>query len=62
MGYQNYESNDNSVNSPWLFPFVLGECWHNNHHGDVKAYNFGNVHWWEIDPSGLVIELLKKRS
>ena len=62
MGYQNYESGDNSVNSPWLFPFVLGECWHNNHHGDVQAYNFGKVRWWEIDPSGLVIDLIKKRA
>lgn len=62
LGYKNYETNDNSVNAPILFPFVLGECWHNNHHGDVKAYHFGRVNWWEVDPSGVVIDLIKKRT
>jgi stearoyl-CoA desaturase (delta-9 desaturase) len=62
LGYKNYETGDNSVNAPILFPLVLGECWHNNHHGDVKAYHFGRVNWWEVDPSGVVIDLIKKRS
>ena len=61
LGYRNYYTNDNSTNVPILFPFVLGECWHNNHHGNAKASNFGKIRWWEIDPSGLLINLIKKR-
>jgi len=62
LGYKNYDTDDNSTNVPILFPFVLGECWHNNHHGDVKASNFGKINWWEVDPSGMLISLIKKRS
>jgi fatty-acid desaturase len=61
LGYKNYDTKDNSVNVPLIFPLVLGECWHNNHHGDVKAHHFGRVRWWEFDPSGLVIDLIRKR-
>ena len=60
MGYQNYESKDNSVNSPWLFPFVLGECWHNNHHGDAKNYST-KYKPWEIDPLAWLINLIKTK-
>jgi len=62
LGYRNYATTDNSTNVPILFPFVLGECWHNNHHGDAKASNFGKVRWWEIDPSGFLIEIIKRRT
>jgi fatty-acid desaturase len=60
LGYRNYDTDDNSTNVPWMWFFVLGECWHNNHHGDAKASNFGKVRWWEFDPSGYVISLIKK--
>jgi fatty-acid desaturase len=60
FGYKNYLTRDNSVNVPWLWPLVLGECWHNNHHGDVKASHFGGVNWWELDPAGLIIKVIKK--
>lgn len=59
LGYKNYETNDKSTNTWWLFPLVLGECWHNNHHGDVKASHFGRVNWWEMDPSGVIIDLIR---
>jgi stearoyl-CoA desaturase (delta-9 desaturase) len=61
LGYKNYETNDNSVNVPLIFPLVLGECWHNNHHGDTRAYNFGKINWWEIDPSGWIVEIIKRK-
>lgn len=61
LGYRNYDTRDNSTNTWWLWPVVLGECWHNNHHGDAKAYNFGNRRWWELDPSGMIISLIRKR-
>lgn len=60
LGYRNYETKDNSTNVVWLWPLVLGECWHNNHHGDAKHYHFGGRRWWEIDPAGAVIRMIKK--
>lgn len=59
LGYQNYNTNDNSTNVPFLWPFVLGECWHNNHHGDPKSYHF-SLKKWEIDPAGFLIKFIKK--
>ena len=59
MGYRNYNTSDNSVNSPWLFPFILGEAWHNNHHGEGRNPNY-NRKWWELDPTYWIICLIKK--
>jgi stearoyl-CoA desaturase (delta-9 desaturase) len=59
-GYQNYEQDNDSVNVVWLFPFILGEAWHNNHHGDAKNPNYGGRHWWEIDPAHWLIKIIKK--
>ena len=61
MGYQNYSTKDDSVNSIWLFPLSQGEAWHNNHHGDPRNPNFGGRHWWEIDPTYWLIKLLRKQ-
>jgi fatty-acid desaturase len=58
FGYINFETKDNSVNVPILWPLVLGECWHNNHHARPGNSYFGNQ-WWELDPSGLFIKLFK---
>ncbi len=58
LGYRNYTTRDHSVNAPWLFPFVLGECWHNNHHGRAGDYNFGHK-WWELDPAAWFIKIFK---
>lgn len=62
LGYKNYTTKDNSVNSPWLFPIILGEAWHNNHHGDGKNPNFGGRRWWEIDPTYWIIRLLRTKN
>jgi len=62
LGYRNYGSKDNSVNCPWLFPLILGEAWHNNHHGDSRNPNFGHVLKWEIDPSYWLIKLIRKKN
>jgi fatty-acid desaturase len=59
LGYRNYETNDNSVNTPWLFPVILGDCWHNNHHGDPKNPNYGR-RWWELDIAYWIVCLIKK--
>jgi fatty-acid desaturase len=59
MGYKNYHTEDNSVNSIWLWPITFGEAWHNNHHGDPKNPNFGGRHWWEVDPTYWLIRLIR---
>jgi sn-2 palmitoyl-lipid 9-desaturase len=60
MGYRNYEVKDDSVNSPWLFPLILGEAWHNNHHGEGRNPNYGGRHWWELDPTYWIIKLIRE--
>jgi fatty-acid desaturase len=57
-GYRNYETKDQSRNNPWLWPIILGEAWHNNHHGDAKNYSTRNK-FWEIDPLSWLIELVQ---
>lgn len=60
FGYSNFNTRDNSKNVIWIWPLVLGECWHNNHHGRPGNYHFG-IKWWEFDPSGLFIRVFKDR-
>ena len=57
-GYRNYKVDDNSVNVAWLFPFALGEVWHNNHHGDRRNPNYRR-RWWELDPSFWIIQAIR---
>lgn len=62
LGYKNFPTKDNSHNVPLLFPLVLGECWHNNHHGRPGASHFGSGasgKWWEFDPAGFLIKLYR---
>jgi stearoyl-CoA desaturase (delta-9 desaturase) len=62
LGYKNYTTNDNSVNSPLLFPIILGEAWHNNHHGDSKNPNYGGRNWWELDPTYWIIKMIGRNN
>jgi stearoyl-CoA desaturase (delta-9 desaturase) len=57
-GYRNYNVKDDSVNVPWLFPVILGEAWHNNHHGDGRNPNYGRK-WWEFDPTFWLIKIIR---
>jgi fatty-acid desaturase len=59
LGYRKFETKDDSVNVVWLWPLILGEAWHNNHHGDAKSANFGKQ-WWELDPTYWLIKLIRK--
>jgi stearoyl-CoA desaturase (delta-9 desaturase) len=62
LGYTNFATKDASQNVPFLFPLVLGECWHNNHHGKPRSSHFGSGasgKWWELDPAGDIIKLYK---
>ena len=60
-GYVNYPRDDDSRNVIWLFPLILGEAWHNNHHSDAKNPNYGHRHWWELDPTYYLIKLIAKK-
>lgn len=58
-GYQNFERNDGSKNNTLCNFLTMGEGLHNNHHNNPNYWNF-RVKWWEIDPPGLFIRLIKK--
>lgn len=58
-GYRSHATNDDSRNNAWLFPLLLGEAWHNNHHAD-PANASTKVHRFEFDPIGLIISAVKK--
>lgn len=54
LGYRNFDTKDNSKNVMLLFPIILGEAWHNNHHADpgrctTKTKKF------EFDPLSVLI-------
>jgi stearoyl-CoA desaturase (delta-9 desaturase) len=59
-GYINHNINDDSKNNVFLFPIILGEAWHNNHHGDPKNIST-TVRKYEIDPLCWFIKRIKSR-
>lgn len=48
-GYRNFETKDRSTNNIYLWPFILGDAWHNNHHHN-PGINSTKIKWWEFDP------------
>jgi stearoyl-CoA desaturase (delta-9 desaturase) len=57
-GYRTYDTNDRSKNS-WIANIVtMGEGWHNNHHANPSRWTTKEK-WWEIDPSGWIVKLIK---
>ena len=58
-GYRNHKTPDNSKNNVFLFPVILGEAWHNNHHNDPKNAST-TVRSFEIDPLFWFISIIKK--
>lgn len=58
-GYRNFDTKDDSRNNVWLFPFLLGEAWHNNHHHSPKNYTTKTTKY-EFDPVAVVIDMVKK--
>jgi fatty-acid desaturase len=58
--YRRFNLNDRSVNN-WVWSiFSWGETWHNNHHRYPRRFSTSQV-WWEIDISGLLIQLIRRR-
>jgi len=58
-GYRNFVTKDDSRNNIWLFPFILGEAWHNNHHANPKDCST-QVKDKEYDPVMTIISIVKK--
>lgn len=60
LGFKRTMLPNHSVNMPGLFWLFFGEEIHNNHHAKPKSPT-NSVVWWEIDPIGLFILLVKKQ-
>lgn len=58
VGSRPYVDNT-SRDSWWLFPFLLGENWHNFHHAFARDYRNG-VKWYHPDVHKWIIALLEK--
>mmetsp|Transcript_97363 Transcript_97363/g.247617 ORF Transcript_97363/g.247617 Transcript_97363/m.247617 type:complete len:355 (+) Transcript_97363:91-1155(+) len=46
-------------NVPWLWPALLGEAWHANHHADPGLVSMEGA-WWEVDPQSILLVLLAR--
>jgi stearoyl-CoA desaturase (delta-9 desaturase) len=58
FGSRPFETRDYSTNNPWLMLSSLGGSWHNNHHAFPHAA-LNALEWWQLDPSGWLIQILK---
>jgi stearoyl-CoA desaturase (delta-9 desaturase) len=58
-GYRNFQTDDTSTNNLLLFPFILGDAWHNNHHKNPALIS-NKIKSFEIDPAAFIINLIKK--
>jgi stearoyl-CoA desaturase (delta-9 desaturase) len=58
-GYRNFATKDDSRNNILLFPFILGEAWHNNHHANSNR-NSTKIKKHEYDPVAVIIKLISK--
>ena len=58
FGYRNHETNEKSRNVWWLNILSVGDGWHNNHHANPRGWTT-RERWWEIDPCGWVIRMVR---
>lgn len=58
-GYRNFETKDRSTNNMYLWPFILGDAWHNNHHAHAEKPST-KIKKFEFDPVIIIINLIKK--
>jgi stearoyl-CoA desaturase (delta-9 desaturase) len=59
-GHRNVDTRDSSTNNMWLWPFILGDAWHNNHHANAAKLST-KVRWYEFDPVVFLIKLIKHK-
>ena len=57
-GHRNFETKDRSTNNIYLWPFILGDAWHNNHHAHAEKIS-SKVKPFELDPLSTIILLIK---
>jgi stearoyl-CoA desaturase (delta-9 desaturase) len=57
-GYRNFETRDHSTNNFYLWPFILGDAWHNNHHAHAERTST-KIKSYELDPLSLLISFLR---
>jgi|688.fasta_scaffold10038_7 fatty-acid desaturase len=60
-GYRNFSTRDNSTNNFFLWPFILGDAWHNNHHAHAEK-STTKIRWFEFDPVTYIIKLVGKKN
>jgi fatty-acid desaturase len=58
-GYRNFQTKDRSTNNVWLWPLIMGDAWHNNHHGNPASMTT-QMKWWEIDPADYLIRMIRR--
>ena len=59
FGSRRFETDDQSTNVFWLALPTLGEAWHHNHHAFPRSARHG-LRWYELDPSGWLIQIFAK--
>ena len=58
LGYQNFNTKEDSVNVWWVGILALGEGWHNNHHASPGSAKTG-IRSFEVDVSWQLIRLMR---
>lgn len=61
QGYRNFETNDKSTNNIFLWPFILGDAWHNNHHHAANKLST-KIRSFEFDPIVGFINIISKKN
>jgi stearoyl-CoA desaturase (delta-9 desaturase) len=59
FGSRRFTTDDFSTNVFWLSLPTLGESWHHNHHAFPRSARHG-LRWYELDPSGWLIQIFAK--
>ncbi len=60
-GYRNFDTKDKSTNNAFMWPFILGDAWHNNHHAQAGELS-AKVKWWEFDPVAVLAKLVSSKN
>lgn len=60
-GYRNFETTDKSTNNIFLWPFILGDAWHNNHHHAANKLST-KIRVFEFDPIVSFINIIRKKN
>lgn len=59
-GYRNFDTKDRSTNNVFMWPFILGDAWHNNHHARAGQLS-AKLKWWEFDPVAVLAKLVSRK-